>query len=122
MEREKLIEKLENIEKKMLEAINSTKPPKDYTVDDKKLKDDLKKYIEKVRIMESLLDEYEEVVKEVGKLINNEKAEEMLAKMVVDMREDTQELKTITEMINGEAVQKQIVKKKKKSLERIKEF
>lgn len=122
MEREKLIEKLENIEKKMLAAINSTKPLKDYTVDDKKLKDDLKKYIEKVRIMESLLDEYEEVVKEVGKLINNEKTEEMLAKMVVDMREDTQELKTLTEIINGEAVQKQIVKKKKKSSERIKEF
>lgn len=122
MEREKLIEKLENIEKKMLAAINSTKPPKDYTVDDKKLKDDLKKYIEKVRIMESLLDEYEQVVKEVGKLINNEKTEELLAKMVVDMREDTQELKTLTEMINGEAVQKQIVKKKKKSSERIKEF
>lgn len=122
MEREKLIEKLENIEKKMLAAINSTKPPKDYTVDDKKLKDDLKKYIEKVRIMESLLDEYEEVVKEVGKLINNEKTEELLAKMVVDMREDTQELKTLTEMINGETVQKQIVKKKKKSSERTKEF
>lgn len=122
MEREKLIEKLEDIEKKMLAAINLTKPPKDYTVSDKQLKDDLKKYIEKVRIMESLLDEYEEIVKEVGKLINNEEAEDLLAKMVVDMREDTQELKTITEKIGNEIVQKQVVKKKKKSSERTKEF
>lgn len=119
MEIEELLTKLEGVEKKINEAINSAKPPKDYSIDDKQFREEIKNYIKKVKKMESLLDEYENLVKQVSKLLGDE-SDESLNKMVVDLREDTEELKNLTEIINGQVVSKQV--KKKKSSSSVKEF
>lgn len=114
-----LIDEFRKIEQQIIEQLNSTELSIDYEADNKAIVSTLKNYIEKVKRVEKLFDEYENVAKKIEKLTGDEIKKQSMTEAVVDLREDSEELKTEIENINGKVVVK---KKKQKTNHAVKEF
>lgn len=113
-----LVEKFKSVEEKILKELKETDLKIDYTSDRKIVISSLKDYIRRVKSIEKILDEYEEISKKLEKLMEDEK--KGVTEAVVELREDSDELKAEIAIINGQAVINQ--KKKKKSTEKLREF
>ena len=113
-----LVEKFKSVEEKILKELKETDLKIDYTSDRKIVISSLKDYIRRVKSIEKILDEYEEISKKLEKLMEDDK--KGVTEAVVELREDSDELKAEIAIINGQAVINQ--KKKKKSTEKLREF
>lgn len=127
---EELIEKFKKLEDEIVDKLQNIKLDVDFNSDRKEVVKGLKNYISKVRDVERLFEEYEAVANQLEKL-TIEDNKQAVANAIVDMREDSEELKsqikklsqieTFDEIanVNGNVVVK---KKKKKTNERAKEM
>lgn len=127
---EELIEKFKKLEDEIVDKLQNIKLDVDFSLDRKEVIKGLKNYVLKVRDVERLFEEYEAVANQLEKL-TVEDNKQAVANAIVDMREDSEELKsqikklsqieTIDEIenINGNIIVK---KKKKKTNERAKEM
>lgn len=127
---EELIEKFKKLEDEIVDKLQNIKLDVDFNSDRKEVVKGLKNYISKVRDVERLFEEYEAVANQLEKL-TIEDNKQAVANAIVDMREDSEELKSQIkklsqtetfdeiENVNGNVVVK---KKKKKTNERAKEM
>lgn len=116
---EELINKFLELEIKMVEQLNNTEMSVDFDADRKTIIASLKKYVSKVKSLEKLFDEYENLAKKIENLTGEEEKQVQATNAVVELREDSEELKTEIEKINGQVVVK---KKKKKISQPVKEM
>lgn len=114
-----LLDKFKEVEEKILNELKSTDLNIDYNADSKTIISGLKSYIKRVKAIEKILDEYESVSKKLEKVIGEESKQAGLASAVVGLREDSEELKTEIEIINGNV---QVKQKKKKTSASVKEL
>ena len=113
-----LVEKFKNVEEKMLKELKETDLAIDYNADRKIIISNLKAYIKRVKSIEKILDEYEEISTKLEKLM--EKDKQGISDAVVELREDSDELKAEIEVINSQVIVSQ--KKSKKSPSKLREF
>ena len=111
-----LVQKFKDVENKIIKEIKETELVIDYDDDSKIIISNLKTYIKRVKNIEKILDEYEEVSQKLEELM--EKDKQGVTEAVVDLREDSEELKAEIATINGQVV----ITKKKKSAASVKEF
>ena len=113
-----LVEKFKNVEDKIISELKDAELTIDYSADRKIIISNLKAYIKRVKSIEKILDEYEEISMKLEKLMEEDK--KGVSEAVVELREDSDELKAEIEVINNQVVLKQ--KKKKTSSAKVKEF
>lgn len=114
-----LVERFKHIEDEIFEKLKDVELNIDYNEDRKLIMSSLKAYVKKVKNIEKLLDEYENVSEKLQELVSEEEKQAGVTQAVVDMREDSEELKTEIKNINGEV---KIIKKKKNNSAAVKEF
>lgn len=120
---EALIEKFKQLESEIIEKLQSTELSIDFSLNEKDVVKILKNYALKVKKVEKLFDEYEKTAEQIGELTGEEYGKQDVTNAVVDLREDSEEIKTeiekmskmnnITEIENIDG--KLVVKKKKKN-------
>lgn len=126
---EALIEKFIKLENDIIDKLRETELSVDFEADRKNVIKSLKSYALKVKAVEKLFDEYEDTAKQIEQLTGEEENMQVITSAVVDLREDSDKLKseigvlteslTEIENVNGEVIVK---KKKKKSNESVKEM
>lgn len=114
-----LLDKFKSIEEKILNELKATDLSIDYTADKKTIISGLKAYIRRVKSIEKILDEYEEISKKLEKVMGDDAKQEVITNAVVGLREDSEELKAEIEVINGNV---QVKQKKKKTNSAVKEL
>lgn len=116
---ESLVERFKNIEDKIFDNLKDVELNIDYNEDRRTIMSNLKAYVKKVKNLEKLLDEYESVSEKLQEIVSEEEKQASITQAVVDMHEDSDELKAEIQNINGEV---KIIKKKKKNNTAVKEF
>ena len=116
---DELLVKFKEVEEKILNELKATDLNIDYSADSKTIISGLKAYIKRVKAIEKILDEYENVSKKLEKLMGGDAKQEGLSSAVVGLREDSEELKAEIEIINGNV---QVKQKKKKTSGTVKEL
>lgn len=114
-----LLDKFKSVEEKILNELKATDISIDYTADSKTIISGLKAYIKRVKAIEKILDEYENISKKLEQVMGNDDKQENLTNAVVSLREDSEELKAEIEVINGNV---QVKQKKKKTNSAVKEL
>lgn len=115
-----LITKFKEIEDKILSELKQTELNIDYSADRKTIVSSLKSYIKRVKNIEKILDEYEALSRKLETaMVKGDKQTEVTT-AVVDLREDSEELKTEIQIINGQTSVKRV--KKKTTSASVKEF
>lgn len=117
---EELISKFLEVEGEIFEKLKDTELSVDFEADRKTIVSSLKKYVAKVKSLEKLFDEYEGIAKKIELLTGEEENQQDATNAVVELREDSEELKDEIEKINGQFVVKK--KRKKKSSDLVKEM
>ena len=115
-----LVDKFKEIEEKILSELKQTKLDIDYNADRKTVISGLKAYIKRVKSIEKILDEYESISQKLEKAMMKDDKQKEITKAVVELREDSEELKNEIQIINGQATVKRV--KKKSSTSSVKEF
>lgn len=115
-----LVDKFKEIEDKILSELKQTKLDVDYNADRKTVISGLKAYIKKVKSIEKILDEYELISQKLEKAMSKDDKQKEITRAVVELREDSDELKNEIQIINGQATVKRA--KKKISTASVKEF
>lgn len=115
-----LLEKFKKVEEKFLNELKATELDIDYSADSKVIVSSLKAYIKRVKNIEKILEEYESISNRIERLMDDDAKHQDVTSAVVDMREDSEELKAEIQSINGQVVVKK--KKKKISSGLVKEF
>lgn len=115
-----LVDKFKEIEDKILSELKHTKLDVDYNADRKTVISGLKAYIKRVKSIEKILDEYELISQKLEKAMSKGDKQKEITKAVVELREDSDELKNEIQIINGQATVKRT--KKKSSTASVKEF
>ena len=113
-----LVEQFKSVDDRIINQLKETELVIDYNDDRKTIISNLKSYIKRVKNIESILDEYEEISLKLEKLMEEDK--KGVSEAVVELREDSEELKAEIATINGEIVVNK--KKKAKSSAKLKEF
>ena len=116
-----LLEKFKEVEEKFLTELKATELDIDYSADNKVIVSTLKNYIKRVRNIEKILEEYESISSKIEHMMEDDNKHENVASAVVDMREDSDELKAEIQNINGQVVVN-TKKKKKSNTAKIREF
>ena len=107
-----LIEVFKNLEKQIIETLESADITIDEKADEVTTKKNLKNYIGKINKAKKLFDEYERVAKDIEKISSDaEKTDGKLSEAVVDMRDVSPETAIEIQQIENSV----IVKKKKKN-------
>lgn len=114
-----LIDQFKKVEGQIIDELKATELSVDYEADNQEILASLKNYVLKVKSVEKLFDEYEAIAKKIEKLTGDEIKKQSITEAVVDMREDSDELKEEIEIIKGEPIAK---KKKKKTNTAVKEL
>lgn len=117
---EELIAKFIELEYEIVEKLNTTEMTVDFDADRKSIISTLKKYVAKVKSVEKLFDEYENLAKKIELLTGEDENQQVATNAVVELREDSDELKSEIEKINGQIVVKK--RKKKKTYDTVKEM
>lgn len=117
---EELISKFLEVECEIYEKLKETEMTVDFDADRKTIVSTLKKYVAKVKSLEKLFDEYERIANKIELLTGEEENKQDATNAVVELREDSDELKDEIEKINGQIVVKK--KKKKKTSNSVKEM
>ena len=105
-----LLDKFKKVEEKFLKELKATELDIDYNADSKIIISNLKAYIKRVKNIEKILEEYESISNKIEQIMGDDVNQQEVTSAVVDLREDSEELKTEIQNINGQVV----VKKKKK--------
>ena len=114
-----LIEKFKQIETKILDELKLTNLDVDYNAESKVIVSGLKAYIKKIKKIEEILDEYEEISHKLEKMMGEDEKQKNITDAVVELREDSEELKNEIKNINGQVT---VTKKKKTTKASVKEF
>lgn len=120
---EALIEKFKQLESEIIEKLQSTELSIDFSLNEKDVVKILKNYALKVKKVEKLFDEYEKTAEQIGELTGEEYGKQDVTNAVVELREDSEEIKTeiekMSKMNNISEIEnidgKVVVKKKKKN-------
>ena len=115
-----LITKFKEIEDKILSELKQTELNIDYSADRKTIVSGLKSYIKRVKNIEKILDEYEALSRKLETAMVKGDNQTEVTTAVVDLREDSEELKTEIQIINGQTSVKRV--KKKTTSASVKEF
>lgn len=115
-----LLDKFKEIEDKILRELKKTELNIDYNADKKTVISGLKDYIKRVKNIEKILDEYEAISRKLETAISKGDGKKDVASAVVELREDSEELKNEIQVINGQTMVKRV--KKKASSASVKEF
>ena len=109
-----LVEKFVNLEEQIIDLLKEVDLEIDFSQDRKKVMTELKSYIMKVKKVDKLFEEYEKIAAKIEESSSGEdKKNHEIACAVVDLREDSEEVKTEIENIQGEIKVKQVKKKSK---------
>lgn len=107
-----LVEKFISLEDEIIDTLREIDSDIDFSADRKKVIAELKAYVLKVKKVDKLFEEYEKIAKKIEGSANEEEKNQDLTCAVVDLREDSEAVKTEIESINGEVKVKQTKKKK----------
>ncbi|MBR3885786.1 MAG: hypothetical protein IKJ33_04930 [Clostridia bacterium] len=107
-----MVEKFVGLEEEIIDLLKEAEMDIDFSADRKTIMAQLKSYITKVKKVDKLFEEYETLAAKIGGSTNEEEKNQELTCAVVDLREDSEELKTEIESINGEVKVKQTKKQK----------
>ena len=112
-----LVEKFVDLEEQIVDLLREVDIEIDFSQDRKKVMSQLKSYITKVKKVDKLFEEYEKIaVKIEESSIGEEDKNHDIACAVVDLREDSEEIKTEIENIQGQIKVKQVKKKSKNAV------
>lgn len=106
-----LVEKFISLEEEIIDLLKEADLSVDFSADRKTVMAGLKSYITKVKKVDKLFAEYESLAEKIGGSTNEEEKNHELTCAVVDLREDSEEIKTEIESINGDVKVKQTKKK-----------
>lgn len=107
-----LVEKFVDLEEQIIDLLKEVDGEIDFSADRKIVMSQLKTYVMKVKKVDKLFEEYEKLAKKIEGSSTDEEINQDLTYAVVDLREDSEAVKTEIESINGEVKVKQIKKKK----------
>ena len=107
-----LVDKFVDLEQQIIDLLMEVDLEVDFSADRKTVMSQLKSYILKVKKVDKLFEEYEKIAKKIEGSTNDDEKNQDLTCAVVDLREDSEEIKTEIESINGEVKVKQTKKKK----------
>lgn len=107
-----LIDKFVDLEEQIIDLLKEVDSEIDFSADKKTVMSQLKSYISKVKKVDKLFEEYEKIAKKIESEANDESKDADLTYAVVDLREDSEAVKTEIENINGQVKVKQTKKKK----------
>ena len=110
-----LVEKFVDLEQKIIDSLMDVDYNIDFSADRKTLMSQLKEYIMKVKKVDKLFEEYEKIAQKIEGSTTEEEKNQDLACAVVDLREDSEQIKTEIESINGDVKVKQTKKKNKQA-------
>ena len=116
----KLVDRFVEIEDQIIDLLKEVAIEIDYNADRKTVMSQLKAYVTNVKKVDKLFEEYEKIAKKIEGSTSDEEKDNDLTYAVVDLREDSDALKTEIENINGQVKVKQT--KKKKSSQSVKEL
>lgn len=116
---EQLLEEFKKVEEQIRSDLKKAELSIDGQLDRKTIVANIKSYIKQVKHIEKLLEDYENLAKQIADYSGDDEKEEKITDAVVELREDSPELKTEIENINGQIIVKT---KKKKSGEVTKEL
>lgn len=109
-----LVEKFVELEEQIIDLLKEVELDIDFSLDRKQVMSQLKSYISKVKKVDKLFEEYEKIAEKIEESsAGDEKKNHDLACAVVDLREDSEEVKTEIENIQGQVKVKQVKKKTK---------
>lgn len=117
-----LIDKFKDVEQKIFDSLKLVELSIDYNSDRKTILAELKNYIKKVKAVENLLDEYEMIADKLKLVTGDEEKKQSTTSAVVGLREDSEELKAEIATINNQVVSTPVKKKKKKTIDKTREF
>lgn len=115
-----LVDKFVALEEQIIDLLKEVDAEIDFSADRKKVMSQLKTYILKVKKVDKLFEEYENLAKKIESKSSDDEKNQELACAVVDLREDSETVKTEIENINGQIKVKQV--KKKKSSQAVREL
>ena len=107
-----LVEKFVNLEEEIIDLLKEVDGEIDFSADRKTVMSQLKNYVMRVKKVDKLFEEYEKLAKKIEGSSTDEEKNQDLTYAVVDLREDSEAVKTEIESINGEVKVKQTKKKK----------
>lgn len=107
-----LVEKFVDLEEKIIDLLREVNSDIDFSADRKIVMSQLKEYVLKVKKVDKLFEEYESLAKKIEGASNEDEKSQDLTYAVVDLREDSEAVKTEIENINGEIKVKKTKKKK----------
>ena len=107
-----LVEEFVDLEEQIVDLLKEVNMEIDFSADKKVVISQLKENISKVKKMDKLFEEYENLAKKIEDSSTDEEKSQDLTYAIVDLREDSNEVKTEIENINGEVKVKQTKKKK----------
>lgn len=107
-----LLEEFKKIEQQIIDCLKLSEISFDENSNRNIVIDDLKTYISKVKDIEKLFDEYENIAKKISKIASDDAKNHTVAEAVVDMREEPKDVKTEIIDIDNNVV----IKKKKKKI------
>lgn len=119
-ETNKLVDKFKEVEDKIMEELKQTKLDIDYNADRRTVISGLKAYIKRVKSIEKILDEYEAISQKLEQAMSSGEHKKDITQAVVELREDSDELKNEIQIINGQTMVKCV--KKKATNVSVKEF
>ena len=106
-----LVDRFVALEEEIIDSLKDAELNVDFSADRKVVMSELKSYIMGIKKVDKLFEEYEELAQKIGVSTNDDEKNHELACAVVDLREDSEEIKTEIEHINGNVKVKQVKKK-----------
>ena len=104
-----LIDRFKKIEADIIAILKENNVDFDESLSEKEVKAKLKKYIENVRKMDKLFEEYEQIAEKIEKISGDVNDKVVMNEAVVNLREDSEKEVVVVENVNNKAV----VKRKK---------
>ena len=111
-----LVEKFVDLEQQIIDSLMEVNQEIDFSADRKTVMSQLKAYITRVKKVDRLFEEYEKIAQKIEGSTTEEEKNQDLTSAVVDLREDSEQIKTEIESINGEVKVKQSKKKNKQAV------
>ena len=106
-----LVDKFVDLEQQIIDSLMEAELSVDFSADRKTVMSQLKAYIMRVKKVDKLFEEYENIAKKIGGSTNEDEKNHDLTCAVVDLREDSEEVRNEIESINGEVKVKKVKKK-----------
>ena len=107
-----LVDKFVDLEEQIVDLLKEVDMDIDFSADRKTVISQLKSNIMKVKKVDKLFEEYEKLASKIEGSSTDDEKNQDLTYAVVDLREDSEVVKTEIESINGQVKVKQTKKKK----------